>query len=201
MSKNICVYCSSSQEIDGVYFEQAKELGRIMAMKKYSLIYGGGNSGLMGQVAQSVKDFGGNVKGVIPQKLKDFGMDFKQADVMVVTKDMRERKEKMERFADAFITLSGGFGTLEEIAEIITLKQLGYHTKPIVLLNTNGFYDKLLEFFETVYAQNFARQENRNIYFVANSIEEAIDYIETYTANTYVSKWFVPNSHQDVVNS
>ncbi|MBN1512350.1 MAG: TIGR00730 family Rossman fold protein [Phycisphaerae bacterium] len=190
MSKTICVYCSSSDAIDRVYFEAAAELGRQLAVRGWSLVYGGGNVGLMGAVAEAVHAEGGRVVGVIPRTLADKGLAYAAADEMIITRDLRERKATMEARADAFIALPGGFGTLEELVEIVTLKQLSFHSKAMVLLNTAGFYDGLLEVFERMYALQFAKPVYRKLYHVADTAADALDHIAAYQPPVLDQKWY-----------
>ena len=152
-----------------------------MAENGYDLVYGGGATGTMYENAHAVKISGGKVIGVIPQKLKDVGVENKECDELIVTPEMRSRKEKLDVLADATIAISGGFGTLEELAEMIVQKQLGYNDKAIVILNTNGFYDELLKFFDRIVQENFANAKaSANIYFVAKTPMEAIEYLKNY---------------------
>lgn len=133
----------------------------------------------MGVLAKAVHENGGKVIGVIPRALLASGLAYRQANELIVTETLRERKAAMEERSDAFVALPGGIGTLEELLEIITLKQLGYHAKPIVILNTNGFFDPLLAQLERCIAQKFVGPELRNLYFVASSVEEALRYMES----------------------
>lgn len=180
MTKNICVFCSSSDKIDARYFKTAEELGRTIGQRKGTLIYGGGNVGLMGAVARAVHKSGGRVMGIIPVSLKERELAYKSADELVVTEDMRDRKTLMEKNSDGFVVLPGGFGTIEEFMEILTLKQLRYHNKPLVFLNAHGFYDGLFDFFEKLYRENFAKPERKKLYFVADSVESAFSHLENY---------------------
>jgi cytokinin riboside 5'-monophosphate phosphoribohydrolase len=190
MRKTICVFCSSSSAVDEVYFEAARELGKAIGDRGWGLVYGGSDVGLMGAVARAVHLHQGTVSGIIPQTIHARGIAYETADELLVTKDLRDRKAEMERRADAFIALPGGFGTLEEIVEVLTLKQLQTHTKPIVFLNTNGFYDPLITLFEHFYQQQFAKPETRELYFVTPDVTSAVQYIETYQAPNIGSKWF-----------
>lgn len=191
MDKKICVYSSSSNHVAPVYFAAAKELGRVIAQRGDTLVYGAGLVGLMGEIAKSVHSHGGHVIGVIPEALKDIeGVAYEAADELIITKSMRERKAIMEERADAFIALPGGFGTLEELMEIITLKQLKYHTKPILILNINDFYTPLLTLFEHVYQARFALEDCKALYYVTSDIEEAVRYIDSYMPDTVREKWF-----------
>ena len=190
MEKRICVFCSSSDAIDAVYFNDAQNLGKIIGVRHYQLIHGGGKIGLMGVIARTVQQFGGTVMGIIPEKLNMIGIASETDDQLVVTKDMQERKAVMRDNSDVFIALPGGFGTLEEVMEVITLKQLRYHSCPIIFINTNNFYGKLLDQFEVFYQQDFAKPNYRKLYFVANNIDQAIDYIDNYQPETIEDKWF-----------
>ena len=187
----ICVYLSSSEVVDDIYFIETESLGKLIAEHNHELIYGGANVGLMRVLAESVKQAGAFVHGVIPQRIHDKGLGFTSADTLKITETMHERKSYMESISDAFIALPGGFGTMEELVETITLKQLGYHNKPIVIINTNGFYDKLIDFMEHIYASKFAKEDYRALYRFANDSIEAIQYIENYQPDeTIITKWF-----------
>ncbi len=161
----------------------------ILAKKNHNLIYGGGCVGLMGEIARTMHEFGGKVTGVIPQRLNQNGICYEKCDELIVTKDMRERKQKMDEVSDAFIALPGGFGTLEEISEMITGRQLGYHNKALVFLNTNNFYSPLIGFFEQMYRFNFASPEGRNVYYVSDKPEECVEYIETFVPAAIPDKY------------
>ena len=180
MDKVICVYSSSSDFIDKSYFDLASELGRAIAVNRDILLYGAGMTGLMGATAKAVHAKGGKVIGVIPERLNQKGIVYEKCDELIVTRDMSERKSFMESNSHAFIALPGGFGTLDELLETITLKQLKYHNKPIVLLNTNNFYDPILNQFDCIIDQCFAHQESNMLYRVLSDVNEALDYIDTY---------------------
>lgn len=189
MKKKICVFASSSNKIDEVYFNDAKKLGDLIVQNDFDLVYGAGCVGTMLTIAAAVKSKGKKVYGVIPKRLTGIGVDWKECDEYIVTECMASRKKRMRELSDAFIAIPGGFGTLEEICEVITLKQLGYHSKPIVFLNTNNFYSNLLEQFETFYEQNFAKTESKGLYYIAKTPKEAIDYIINYKVTEPVAKW------------
>jgi uncharacterized protein (TIGR00730 family) len=175
---SICVFCSSSDALDAVYFDAAAALGAEIARRGCTLVYGGGKWGLMGAIARAAHAAEGRVVGVIPESLMP--QAYADADELVRTPDMRARKAAMEARADAFIGLPGGFGTLEELLEIMTLKQLGFHTKPIVLLNVAGFYDGLLAVFEQMYRHRFANSAFSQLYHVTPGASDALAYIEAY---------------------
>ncbi len=194
LSKNIhkvAVYCSSSDHIKKIYFDHAENLGAIMASQNLELVYGGGMVGLMGQVAKSIKNHQGKTVGVVPEALRIDGVVNTIDDELIITPDMHTRKAKMIDLADAFIGLAGGFGTLEEMLEVMTLKQLGYHEKPIVFLNTDGYYDKLFEMFEHIYSENFAKSEYRQLYHISGTPEDAVDYLADYQPPDLPDKWFI----------
>lgn len=191
MQKTICVFCSSSDAVDSIFFETATQLGALISQRNYDLIYGGGQIGLMGALARAAHQNGGKVVGVIPETLRSVkGIAYEAADELVVTRDLRERKAVMEARADAFVVLPGGFGTLEEILEILTLKQLGLHTKPIALVNTNSFYDPLIQLFEHIYQERFAKPDYRQLYHVIPDAASVFSYLETYQPLQLQSKWF-----------
>lgn len=178
---NITVYCSSSNQIDAKYRAVAEELGHLMADRGHTLVYGGGKVGLMGVVARAVHEGDGTVIGVIPERLKDReGIAYGVADEMIVTKTMRERKKIMYKRGDAFVALPGGLGTLEEFMEVLTLKQLGYHVRPITLLNTDGFFDQLLAFFEQLHRERFAHGPVDELAEITADPEQALAYLHSH---------------------
>ena len=185
---NICVFCSSSDAIDTTYFEAAAALGASMARSGHTLVYGGGRTGLMGTVARAALDSGGKVVGVLPEKLNGHRQD--GLGELIIVGDMRERKALMESRADAFIALPGGFGTLEETFEILTLKQLGYHSKAVVLLNTRGYYDHFAALLEHVYTERFAKETFRELYALVEDADAALEAVETYVPMELPGKWF-----------
>ncbi|MEN8119000.1 MAG: TIGR00730 family Rossman fold protein [Bacteroidota bacterium] len=191
--KNICVFCSSSDVISEDYKKVARDLAKLMVDKDFILVNGGSKVGLMGIMSRKVKEEGGKTVGVIPQLIYDKDLACHNADELIVTKDMRERKEKLSELSDAFIALPGGFGTLEELMEVLTLKQLEVHQKPIVIMNTNNFYKNLLEQFEVYYQNDFSKSDYKNLYYVAENVEEAVNYISRYQPTDIVSKWYKAN--------
>lgn len=177
--RSICVYCASSDQAPAVYLEAAKALGQIMAERQIDLIYGGGQVGLMGAVARSVHQYGGRVIGVIPDYLRTKELAYERADQLLVTSGLRERKAVMEQHAGAFITLAGGFGTLEETIECITLKQLKQHDRPIIILNTNGFYEDLLRQFDKFYQESIASEKCQDLFSILSQPADAVNAIES----------------------
>jgi len=188
---HLTVFSSSSDAVDPAFFDVASELGRTIALRDDILVYGGTKVGLMGAVARAAFDNGGKVIGVIPRYIAERGIDFADCDLHV-TRDLRERKAKMEELADAFIVLPGGFGTLEELLEILTLKQLQQHQKAIVILNANGFFDPLHALFDHVYQQRFAKETSRTLYHFAATVTDTFDYLDSYVPVPVPTKWFSP---------
>ena len=166
------------------------ELARLIGKANYCLVNGGSNVGLMDVVTREARESGAKTIGIIPEKLRDFNLASVHAHEIIVSGDMMERKFKMRELSDAFIALAGGFGTLEEILEVITLKQLNYHNKAVVFVNTNGFYDDLFRQFEKSYEEKFAKENYRKLYFVANNAVEAMEYIKNYQPEEAVNKWY-----------
>ncbi len=187
---DVSVYCSSSNHTAPAYFEAAERLGHAMAARGMTLVYGGGDIGLMGAAARAVHAAGGKVVGVIPEKLKAIeGVAYDVADEMHITQTMQERKRIIFTRADAFLVLPGGMGTLEEFFEVLTLKQLHYHTKAIVLLNVDGFFDPLFALFDHLYTTKMTRPSAKSLYHVATDVDAALDYLEQYVPTMHEKKW------------
>ncbi len=190
MPKLLCVYCASSDRIDPKYYAAAAELGRELVSRGWGLVYGGGKTGMMGAIARGVKQSGGRVVGVIPEFMKVRELAYDEADELVTVITMRERKLLMETRADAFVALPGGWGTLEEILEILTLRQLDVVRKPCVLFNQDGFYDPLLKLFQHMLAEKFFKPANMDLFRVAATIPEIFEQIDAPTGEPAESKWF-----------
>ncbi len=186
--KRIAVFCGSSAGQDSVYIENAKQLGEAMAANNKTLVYGGAQVGCMGAVANAVLDQGGQAIGVIPQKLMDVEIAHEHLTELHVVETMHERKAKMADLADGFVALPGGAGTLEEWFEVFTWAQLGYHDKPIALLNVNGFYDPLIQMLDHTIDEGFMKKEYRDMIIVAEEPAALIDKMNRYEAS-YVVKW------------
>ncbi|WP_404421130.1 TIGR00730 family Rossman fold protein [Nibricoccus sp. IMCC34717] len=172
--KTLCVYCASSDRIDPAYHRLAAETGAALASAGWGLVYGGGNTGMMGAVAREAKANGARVTGVIPQFMIARELAYKGADELITVETMRERRRVMEERADAFLALPGGWGTLEELIEILVLRQLDKLHKPVVILNHEGFYDDLLRFFRRMVAERFNRETNLDLFHVANDLPGAL---------------------------
>lgn len=177
--KSVCVYCGSSSKVDTAYFEAATELGKLLAEKGIRLVYGAGNQGLMGTIADSVLAHGGDVLGIIPQFMRQEGWHHTSLPELRTVENMHQRKAMMAAEADAVIALPGGCGTLEELLEIITWKQLGLYLNPIVLLNTNSYYAPLAQLLAQATEQHFMRPEHSHMWQLANTPIEAIEQLYT----------------------
>jgi uncharacterized protein (TIGR00730 family) len=170
----ICVFASSSSRINSEYATAASNLGKLLALANLDVVYGGGGIGLMGKLADAVIENGGRITGVIPSFMKEEGWDHTTVSEMIITSDMGERKKKMFSLADAVVALPGGVGTLEELTEAMTLKQLGLYKGPIIILNTLNFYNYFIEFLEHMVAGNFLRYEHKGMWEIAQSEEEVM---------------------------
>jgi uncharacterized protein (TIGR00730 family) len=177
--QNVCVYSASSTKIAPVYFEAATELGRLLAIKGINLINGAGSIGLMAATSNAALQAGGTVTGVIPHFMVEQGWHHTGLTRLVKTETMHERKQRMAEMSDGVIALPGGCGTLEELLEIITWKQLGLYLKPIVILNINGYFDPLNEMLHRAIDESFMRCEHAHIWRVATSAHEAVELLYT----------------------
>ncbi|GAB1369065.1 TIGR00730 family Rossman fold protein [Azonexus hydrophilus] len=191
--KSICVFCGSNAGNQPIYRSEAEKLGRLLAARGIELVYGGGNVGLMGAVADACLEAGGTVVGVIPQALMGKEVAGRPVDHRTLTRlevvdSMHTRKARMAELAEGFIALPGGFGTFEEFCEILTWGQLGFHAKPMGLLNVNGFYDPLLAMFDRAVADGFLRLQNRAMALADSDIEGLLAAMAAYRAEP-VSKW------------
>ena len=175
--KNVCVYSASSTKIAPVYFAAAEELGRLLAMRGINLINGAGSIGLMAATSDAALAAGGTVTGVIPRFMVEQGWQHKGLTQLIETETMHERKQIMAQMSDGVIALPGGCGTMEELLEIITWKQLGIYLNPIVILNIDGFYNPLLEMLQRAIDGNFMRPEHQTIWQVATTAQEAVELI------------------------
>lgn len=177
--KNVCVYSASSTKIDANYFQAAQELGHLLARQHINVINGAGCLGLMCQLSDAALEAGGTVTGIIPHFMVEQGWHHRGLTRLIETETMHERKQLMAELSDGIIALPGGCGTMEELLEVITWKQLGLYLNPIVILNINGFYDPLLQMLDQAIEQHFMRPEHGKIWQVATTIEEAVDLLYT----------------------
>ena len=189
--RHVCVYCASSDRLAPHFYEVGQEFGSMLAQRGHVLVYGGGTNGIMGAVARGVKSANGHVIGVIPGFMKARELEFREADELITVSTMRERKQRMEELADAFVTLPGGWGTLEEVMEILVLRQLARHDKPIVFLNHLGYYDHLISFFEHMIAERFGQAWSRSYFAVCNTVPEVFDYLDGYEPASPDQPWFI----------
>jgi uncharacterized protein (TIGR00730 family) len=189
--KSICVFCSSSDFIDEVYFKTAIDLGCQIGDLNLDLVYGGGGIGLMGAVARSVHKNGGRVVGVFPEFLreKDEGFEYIEADELIIAETMRIRKAIMDERADAFIVLPGGIGTLEEAIEIMSMKQLGLTDKPLAFINTNNFYDSLFSSFQMMVGLKFAKSSILDLFAVCSNPSSALEFTLSYKSKKKDNKY------------
>ena len=177
---NICVYGASSNDIDKSFITAAENLGKKMAERSHTLVYGAGANGVMGGVARGVTAGGGKVVGIVPRFFNVDGILYDKCDELVHTHTMRERKQLMEERSDAFIMAPGGIGTFDEFFEMLTLKQLSRHTKAIAVFNVNGYYDGLIGFMKNAVHEKFMKPECLSLFSVFSDIDEMLDYIEAY---------------------
>jgi uncharacterized protein (TIGR00730 family) len=191
--KRICVFCGSNTGHNPIYRAEAEKLGQLLAARGIELVYGAGNIGLMGAVADACLAAGGTVIGVIPEALMGKEVAGRAVDHRALTRievvdSMHTRKARMAELSDGFIALPGGFGTFEEFCEILTWGQLGFHVKPMGLLNVNGFYNPLLGLFDHAVSEGFLRPQNRAMALAENDIERLLDAMLAYRPEP-VSKW------------
>ena len=175
--KSVAIYCASSTKIKECYYQVARELGRGLAQRGVTQVNGAGNMGLMRAASDGGLEGGGKVVGVIPSFMVEQNWHYSELSEIIETSDMQSRKHTINNMTDAAIVLPGGCGTLDELFEIITLKQLGVYLKPIIILNVEGYYDLLLQHLERSMEENFMRDEHRDIWRVATTAEEAIDLV------------------------
>ena len=186
--KRITVFCGSSPGTEMVYKTQARSVGQTLALNNIELVYGGAKIGLMGAVADGVLSNGGKVTGVLPVFLKSKEIAHEQLTELILVDTMHERKTKMNDLCDGIIALPGGYGTLEELFEILTWAQLGLHKKPIGILNVNGFYDALVNLVQTMVDKGFLKQINQQMLLVSDNIEDLLNKMNGYVAPA-VGKW------------
>ena len=186
--KRITVFCGSSFGTEEIYKEQAALLGETLAKQNIELVYGGANVGLMGAIADAVLSKGGKVIGVLPNFLRSKEIAHQGLTELILVESMHERKTKMNDLCDGVIALPGGFGTLEELFEMLTWAQLGLHKKPIAILNINGFYDPLIQLTEVMVSKGLLKEANQQMLLVSDTIDDLLDKMNNYTAPA-VGKW------------
>jgi uncharacterized protein (TIGR00730 family) len=185
--KNICVFCGSSPGADPAYLQMANKLGKEIAARGFGLVYGSSNLGLMGEVAKGALACGASVIGVIPKVFEE-RVQHPNLTKLIITETMHQRKAKMFELSDGFIALPGGFGTFEELLEMLTWSQIGYSSKPCGILNVNGYYDELLKFFDKSVKMRFVKPEHRNAIIVDTDPQNILDKFEKYKP-VIIDKW------------
>lgn len=180
--RRVCVFCGSSPGARPVYLDAAAQLGRALVAGKIELVYGGADVGLMGHLAHTVLNLGGHVIGVIPRSLVEKEVAHQNLADLRIVETMHERKALMEQLSDGFIALPGGFGTIDELAEILTWSQLGFHSKPIGLWNVEGYFDLLLQFFEHMAQEKFLKQANYELLLKDEDLGSLLEKMATYRA-------------------
>jgi uncharacterized protein (TIGR00730 family) len=176
----VCVFAASSNRIDAAYTDAASKLGTLLAEAGIDVIYGGGGIGLMGKLADAILEKGGKITGVIPEFMRAEGWGHTGISEVVVTHDMGERKKRMFENADAVVALPGGIGTVEELTEAITLKQLGLYKGPVIILNTLDYYRSFIEFLDHMISGHFLRTEHKGIWIVVKTPEEVLKALAGY---------------------
>lgn len=177
----ICVYGASSSIIDNSFIKSGEELGKRLAQNGHTIVYGGGAEGMMGAVARGAHGVGGNVIGIAPAFFKVDGVLYDGCTDFIYTETMRERKALLEEKSDGFAVTPGGIGTFDEFFEILTLRQLGKHTKPIAIFNVNGYFNPMLDMLQNAIEKNFMTEKNNCLYFVSDNADAIIKYFENYT--------------------
>lgn len=182
--QSVCVFCGAQNAVEETHLQLARDLGKAMAERGLSLVYGGGDCGLMGAVANSMLEAKAHVTGVFPESLRYIEKEHQTLDDIIIVDSMHTRKEIMYKKSDIFVILPGGFGTMDELFEILTWKQLQLHTKPIVILNHEGYWDHLAALMEHIIDSGFAKEEVRQFFKVVNSQEELLEYIAEKQASS-----------------
>jgi uncharacterized protein (TIGR00730 family) len=190
--QSVCVFCGSASGANSVYATTARELGRELAARKLALVYGGGRVGLMGEIASAALASGGTVVGVIPHSLALKEIAQEDCTELIVVNTMHERKALMADRSDSFVALPGGFGTCDELFEILTWAQLGIHRKPVAVLNVNGFFTTLLAWLDHVVAEGLLKPKHRELLLVADTVPELLDALTAWTPPESTTKWVEP---------
>jgi uncharacterized protein (TIGR00730 family) len=189
----ICIYCSSSDALKPEYYELARKTAQILAQRGHVLVYGGARVGIMGVLANEMLSHHAQVIGIIPKVIEAKEIAHKGISELHITETMQQRKQMLQDISDAFLVLPGGFGTLEELFETLTAKQLEFYDKPLVILNSFNFYSPLLEQFEHFFQENITRKDYANLYHICQSPEDSVAFIESYKQANIQSKWYKDN--------
>lgn len=188
--KWVTIYASSSDALNPDFYDLAIQIARILANNGLNLVYGGSKVGIMGRLAEEMKSLGSQVVGIIPQRIHEKVPPLPEIDELIITETMYERKEQMALRGDAYICLPGGFGTLEEMLEIITQKQLRYHNKPILICNYGKIFDNLFNQFDFLIDHNFAKPITKRLYHVFTEVTEILPYLNAYKPLHIQDKWY-----------
>jgi uncharacterized protein (TIGR00730 family) len=186
---HICVYCGAANDLAPHYIEVARTTGRLLADRGHTLVYGGGNRGLMGETARATHKAGGKVVGVIPQALVDLEQAYTESDELIVSDGLRDRKAILEARSDGFVVLPGGLGTMDELFEVLTLRQLRLHNKPIILVDTNDYFQPFIRLIEHIHTEGFVRPSYKLLYEVVAEPLDAIRHIEDYKPTPIPSRF------------
>jgi len=189
--RNVCVYCGSSSRVDQAYKDAAVALGKLVVDQGWGVVYGGGRVGLMGLVADSALEQGGNVVGIIPEHIQSREIEHNDLTELHIVQTMHERKQMMVDRSEAFVILPGGVGTLDEFFELVTWKQLGLHDKPIVVVNLNGYWTQLIEAIHNIAAEGFMRDEDLGLFEVVETVEEVPETLKNAPNEKFdpATKW------------
>jgi uncharacterized protein (TIGR00730 family) len=185
----VCVFCGCSDQIPQPYLEAAKEMGVVLAEKNLTLVYGGGRTGMMGVLADAVLENGSRVIGVIPEKFNNSTLAHQNITEMHVVKDMHQRKAKMISMSEAFIALPGGYGTFEELLEVLTWAQIGIHERPVAILNTKGYFDPLLHLIERARSEGFIYHEHQGLLIHNTHPHPLLEAMNRYNPPEGLSRW------------
>jgi uncharacterized protein (TIGR00730 family) len=198
--ENICVFGAGSENVDKAFFGEAYSLGKYIAQNGYGLVFGGGNTGLMGQVARGAYDnHAAEIIGIAPEFMNAPGVLYKNCSQLILTCSMHERKQAMESMADVFVVLPGGVGTYEEFFEVLTLKILGLHKKAIILMNTSRFFDPVIHLLEETAKKHFMAEDSLSAVEVADTPKQVIECLDNYEYKEIAPKWlnWIPEKPQD----
>lgn len=185
----ICVFCGSSDQLNAEYLSAAFKMGELLAAEGVNLVYGAGRTGMMGALANGVLNSGGTVIGIVPENLNQPQLIHSGLSRLEVLPDIHQRKARMSSLADAFIALPGGYGTLDELFETLTWAQIGLHSKPVALLNTNHYYDPLLSLIDHAYREGFIYSEHRNLLFAADTPAGVLEKLSNFQLPDGLARW------------
>lgn len=190
--QSICVFCGSADGLEQSYYDAAFEMGKTLAEKRITLIFGGGRTGMMGALAEGVMSKKGQIIGVVPVGLESPQLVYTSGLTRIeIVENIQVRKARMNELADAFIALPGGFGTMDELFEVLTWSQIGLHKKPAAFLNTNGYYDNLLDWIDRAYADHYIYEEHLGLFVVDQKPVGLLDRLEKYKFPEKIERWIV----------